>query len=115
MIPPFVGGRITVFQTGLPNVGPGSVPPREVQLMGDKSKSESGALLGPATDFYKKLALDCSGQQIAVDLFTLNSQYLDLATLSGIAKFSGGQTQHFPGYHAIQNTPQAARFENALK
>jgi hypothetical protein len=24
--------------------------------------------LGPATDFYKKLALDCSAQQVAVDL-----------------------------------------------
>lgn len=37
--------------------------------------------LGPATDFYKRLALDCSGQQIAVDLFLLNSQYSDLSTL----------------------------------
>lgn len=37
--------------------------------------------LGPATDFYKKLALDCSGQQISVDLFLLSSQYADLASL----------------------------------
>lgn len=37
--------------------------------------------LGPATDFYKKLALDCSGQQIGVDLFLLSSQYADLASL----------------------------------
>lgn len=37
--------------------------------------------LGPATDFYKKLALDCSGQQTAVDLFLLSSQYSDLASL----------------------------------
>eukprot|EP00095_Tigriopus_kingsejongensis_P001586 maker-scaffold831_size90909-snap-gene-0.16 protein:Tk01586 transcript:maker-scaffold831_size90909-snap-gene-0.16-mRNA-1 annotation:"protein transport protein sec24b-like" len=105
------GGRITVFQTGLPNAGPGSVPAREV--VGDK-KNES-SLLGPATDFYKKLALDCSGQQIAVDLFTLGSQFLDLATLSGISKFSGGQTQHFSGYHIVHNTSQAARFESALR
>lgn len=37
--------------------------------------------LGPATDFYKKLALDCSGQQIGVDLFLLSSQYADFASL----------------------------------
>ena len=37
--------------------------------------------LGPATDFYKKLALDCSAQQIAVDLFMLNSQYADIASI----------------------------------
>lgn len=44
--------------------------------------------LGPATDFYKKLALDCSGQQIGVDLFLLSSQYADLASLCK-------KTQHF--------------------
>lgn len=35
----------------------------------------------PATDFYKKLALDCSGQQVAVDLFLLSGRYSDLASL----------------------------------
>lgn len=37
--------------------------------------------LGPATDFYKKLALECSAQQVAVDLFMLNGQYTDIATI----------------------------------
>ena len=37
--------------------------------------------LGPATDFYKKLALDCSAQQIAVDLFMLNGQFADMASI----------------------------------
>lgn len=37
--------------------------------------------LSPATDFYKKLALDCSGQQVAVDLFLLSAQYCDLSSL----------------------------------
>ena len=37
--------------------------------------------LGPAIDFYKKLALDCSAQQIAVDLFMFNSQYADMASI----------------------------------
>lgn len=37
--------------------------------------------LTPSTDFYQKLALDCSGQQAAVDLFLLSGQYADLASL----------------------------------
>lgn len=37
--------------------------------------------LGPATDFYKKLALECSAQQVAVDLFMLNGQYTDIASI----------------------------------
>lgn len=43
-------------------------------------------MLNPITDFYKKLALDCSGQHIAVDLFILNSQFVDLATLCKYCK-----------------------------
>jgi protein transport protein SEC24 len=73
------------------------------------------ALLGPTTDFYKKMALDCSGQQIAVDLFVLNNQHVDLATLTGIAKFSGGQVQTFPGYHSLHNHLQSERFERCFR
>lgn len=44
--------------------------------------SKDVAHLNPATDFYKRQALNCSGVQIAVDLFLLNSQYADLSTIS---------------------------------
>lgn len=72
------GGRVTVFQTCLPNVGPGALQSRENP---NERSSKDIHHLGPATDFYKRLALECSGQQIAVDLFLLNSQYSDLASL----------------------------------
>jgi hypothetical protein len=72
------GGRVTVFQSCLPNHGPGLLSARE-----DPSQraGKEAPHLNPATDFYKRLALDCSGQQVAVDLFLINSQYSDLATL----------------------------------
>ncbi|XP_059048258.1 protein transport protein Sec24A [Achroia grisella] len=81
------GGRITVFQTCLPNIGPGALQSREDP---NARSAKEVAHLSPATDFYKRLALDCSGAQVAVDLFLLNSQYADLATLSGMSKFSAG-------------------------
>ena len=43
--------------------------------------SKDVAALNPATDFYKKLALECAGEQIAVDIFMLAGQYSDLASL----------------------------------
>uniref|UniRef100_A0A182WMH8 Protein transport protein Sec24A n=1 Tax=Anopheles minimus TaxID=112268 RepID=A0A182WMH8_9DIPT len=89
------GGRVTVFQTCLPNYGPGALQSRENP---NNRSSKEVAHLGPATDFYKRLALECSGQQIAVDVFLLNSQYCDLATISGISKFSGGCMHHIPLY-----------------
>merc|ERR1719309_1676087 len=105
------GGRITVFQSALPNVGPGALRSREMQ----GEKGSDTATLNPSTDFYKKLALDCSGQQIAVDLFVLQNQHCDLATISGISKFSGGQVQVFSGYHTAHNPPVAERFDRALR
>lgn len=91
------GGRVTVFQCCLPNYGPGALQSREDP---NNRSSKEVAHLGPATDFYKRLALDCSAQQIAVDLFLLNSQYCDVATISGISKFSGGCMHHIPLFSA---------------
>ena len=105
------GGRITVVQSTLPNIGPGGLKSRDAG--GDKASDSS--LLNPSTDFYKKLALDCSGQQVAVDLFVLQNQHCDLATISGISKFSGGQVQVFPGFHATHNPSVAERFDRALR
>ncbi|KAB0790749.1 hypothetical protein PPYR_15654 [Photinus pyralis] len=105
------GGRITVFQATLPTIGPGALTVREDpnQRAGIEVHN-----LNPANDFYKRLALECSGQQIAVDLFILNSQYVDLATISGISRFSGGCMYHFPLFKASR-TLQAEHLERSLK
>ncbi|XP_053603191.1 protein transport protein Sec24B isoform X2 [Plodia interpunctella] len=105
------GGRITVFQTCLPNVGPGALQPREDP---NARSSKDVAHLNPATDFYKRLALDCSGAQIAVDLFLLNSQYSDLATLSGMSKFSAGTVYHIPLFRASRSW-QAQQLSRTLQ
>ncbi|KAA0189661.1 hypothetical protein HAZT_HAZT002439 [Hyalella azteca] len=106
-----LGGRLTVLACLLPSIGPGALKPRE-----DPNQRAAADVLhlNPATDFYKKLALDCSGLQVAVDLFTLNSQYVDLATLSGISKFSGGCVHHFPNFHVHLNPPLVSTFVSCL-
>ncbi len=100
--------------------------------------------LGPATDFYKKLALDCSGQQIGVDLFLLSSQYSDLASLGThthimfflssymwpkvvkqyifflssaacVSKYSAGSVFYYPSFHHTQNTAQSQKFQKDLQ
>ena len=102
------GGRVTVFQTCLPNIGPGALQPREDP---NTRTNKDVPHLNPATDFYKRFALDCSGQQIAIDLFLLNSQYSDLATLSCMSKFTGGCIYHLPLFRAskLQNTETLER------
>ncbi|CAG5988680.1 unnamed protein product [Menidia menidia] len=71
--------------------------------------------LGPATDFYKKLALDCSGQQIGVDLFLLSSQYADLSSLACISKYSAGSVFYYPSFHHSLNPAQLDKFQRDLE
>ncbi|XP_014217600.1 protein transport protein Sec24A [Copidosoma floridanum] len=105
------GGRVSVFQTCLPNIGPGSLQPRENP---NARAGKDVPWLNPATDFYKRLALDCSIQQVAVDLFLLNCQYSDLASLSGICKFSGGCVYNVPLFQASR-LPQAELLDRMLR
>uniref|UniRef100_A0A8C4QFP4 Uncharacterized protein n=1 Tax=Eptatretus burgeri TaxID=7764 RepID=A0A8C4QFP4_EPTBU len=80
------------------------VPCPEGLLPNLQESKESGDSLGPATDFYKKLALDCSGQQVAVDLFLISDQHADLATLSGVCQFSAGSVHYYPALH-VEHAP----------
>lgn len=100
------GGRITLVQTSLPAAGPkgdGSVlsnreDPNARTANSAASTAALTPLLNPATDFYKKLALECSEQQVTVDLFCLAAdRYADLATVGTVAKFSGGSIAYYGG------------------
>ncbi|VDP86221.1 unnamed protein product [Echinostoma caproni] len=95
------GGRISLFTTCMPTTGAGVLRSREDP--NDRSAAEA-KYLGPAIDFYKTFALDCAAQQVAVDLFVLNSQYCDIATLSGVSRFSSGTVYHYPNFFCPPKT-----------
>ncbi|XP_035982985.1 protein transport protein Sec24B [Fundulus heteroclitus] len=106
------GGRVSVFQTQLPTLGAGKLQSREDP--NQRSSTKGVQHLGPATDFYKKLALDCSGQQIGVDLFLLSSQYADLASLACVSKYSAGSVFYYPSFHCVHNPAQLEKFQRDL-
>ncbi|XP_026186196.1 protein transport protein Sec24B isoform X3 [Mastacembelus armatus] len=111
MVP--TGGRVSVFQTQLPTRGAGTLQSREDP--NQRSSKKGVQHLGPATDFYKKLALDCSGQQIGVDLFLLSSQYADLASLACMSKYSAGSIFYYPSFHCIHNPAELEKFQKDLE
>ncbi|XP_036872100.2 protein transport protein Sec24A isoform X2 [Manis javanica] len=106
------GGRMSVFQTQLPTLGVGALRPREEP---NPRSSAKEIHLTPSTDFYKKLALDCSGQQVAVDLFLLSGQYSDLASLGCISRYSAGSVYYYPSYHHQQNPVQVQKLQKELQ
>lgn len=106
-----IGGRVTVLMSTLPNVGPGSLKYRDVAPSSVKMDTLN---MAPASDFYKKLALECSSQQIAVDLFCFSGQFIDVSTVSCISKFSSGQVFYYPDFHHRKETSRQ-KFEQDLK
>lgn len=101
-----VGGKMTVLSSSLPNIGQGSLTMREDKKVLGTSKEAS--LLQPANSFYKSFAVECSKSQVSVDMFLFSSQYQDVATLSNLPRYTGGQTYFYPGWNA-------ARSEDAIK
>ncbi|KAH6643699.1 hypothetical protein C7974DRAFT_407419 [Boeremia exigua] len=95
-----LGGKITVVGASLPNVGHAALTPRE-----DKSllgTGKEGSLLQPANNWYKSFAVECSKNQVSVDMFLFSSQYQDVATLSNLPRFTAGQTYFYPGWNAAR-------------
>ncbi|KMU88013.1 SEC24 [Coccidioides immitis H538.4] len=101
-----VGGKLTVLTASLPNIGYGSLEMREDKKVLGTSKESS--LLQTGNSFYKSFAVECSKQQISVDMFLFSSQYQDVASLSNLPRYTGGQTYFYPGWNA-------ARSEDAIK
>ncbi|MCJ1421990.1 COPII subunit [Xylographa parallela] len=101
-----LGGKITVLTATLPNLGHGKLEMREDKKILGTSKENS--LLQTANSFYKSFAVECSKNQVSIDMFLFSSQYQDVASLSNLPRYTGGQTYFYPGWNA-------ARSEDAIK
>ncbi|KAJ9134811.1 Protein transport protein SEC24 [Pleurostoma richardsiae] len=101
-----LGGKITVLSASLPNIGYGKLDMREDKKLLGTSKESS--LLQTASSFYKSFAVECSKNQVSIDMFLFSSQYQDVASLSNLPRYTGGQTWFYPGWNA-------GRPEDAIK
>ncbi|KAL1881359.1 hypothetical protein VTK73DRAFT_4366 [Phialemonium thermophilum] len=101
-----LGGKMVVLTATLPNVGYGKLEMREDKKLLGTSKESS--LLQTQNSFYKSFAVECSKNQVSIDMFLFSSQYQDVASLSNLPRYTGGQTWFYPGWNA-------GRPEDAIK
>ncbi|XP_072347545.1 protein transport protein Sec24B-like isoform X1 [Scyliorhinus torazame] len=107
----YCGGRVSAFLTQLPNVGCGSLQPRE-----DPGDSTLGAKhLAPAIDFYKVLALELCGQQTGVDLFLLSQRYTDLASVACLPRYTCGYVYYYPAFHHIHSSALVEKLQQEFQ
>lgn len=93
-----IGGKVICLTATLPNVGHSKLTHREDRKFFGTPKETN--LLKPASAFYKNFAIECNKNQITVDMFLFSHKYQDVASLSSLPHFTGGQTYFYPGWSA---------------
>lgn len=101
------GGKVVALLSSMPSAGDGSLQPREDAKLYGTAKETS--MLQPASNFYKLLATEASKMQVSVDLFLFPSSYIDVASVSCVAKYTAGQLFMYPGFNAGR-AEDAAKF-----
>lgn len=101
-----IGGKIISLTSSLPTLGEGALKARDDPKLLGTSKESS--LLNSASSFYKTFAIECSKQQVSVDMFLFSAHYTDVASLSCLPRYTAGQTYLYPGFNA-------SRSEDAIK
>ncbi|KAF5101015.1 hypothetical protein D0Z00_001015 [Geotrichum galactomycetum] len=93
-----IGGKVICLTATLPNIGHAKLTHREDRKFFGTPKETT--LLRPASAFYKSFAIECNKNQITVDMFLFSQKYQDVASLSSLPHFTGGQTYFYPGWNA---------------
>jgi protein transport protein SEC24 len=104
-----MGGKVVCLMASLPNILTGKLAPRDRAQVAGTSKES--ALLQAQNSFYKSFAVECSKHQVSVDMFLFSSSYQDVATLSCLPRYTGGQTFFYPGWSASRSE-DAVKFAN---
>jgi hypothetical protein len=89
-----VGGKLLLFQAGLPTLGVGRLKPSRDNLHLYNSEREP-SLRNPEDPFFKRYAGEASSRQITLDVFLGTSGFADLASLASIPRYTCGQVRVF--------------------
>lgn len=94
-----IGGKIIVLSSTLPNIGVGKLNVR-IDIASVDTPNISQKLLSCQDSFYKTFTVECNKHQISVDMFLASDRYMDIATISNLSRYTGGQTHFYPGFIA---------------
>ena len=95
-----IGGKLLVFGACIPSVGELALKSTRdtPRLLGTDKEVE---LLRPVSNGYKDLATELTRAQISVEMFLAPHWhwYIDLASISPLAKYTGGDIRYYPQFH----------------
>ena len=92
-------GKLLIFHSSLPIAeAPGKLKNRDDRkLLGtDKEKT----VLTPQNNVYNNLGQECVAVGCSVDMFVFNNSYIDIATISQVARLTGGEVYKYTYFQA---------------
>jgi len=96
------GGKVILFQTGIPSVGVGTLKNRfDPKLVGTKQESK---LFRGAVSFYNDLACKAVEEKkitVGLDLFLCTGTQVDLASVAEVTRATGGQVYFYDNYQDV--------------
>jgi len=101
MVMNHIGGKLLLFQSSVPSLGVGRVKNRENPALYGTEREPT--LRNPEDSFFKRYAAECSRVQITVDVFAFSLQYMDLASLAAVPRYTCGEIYYYPGFNAARD------------
>ena len=100
-----VGGKLIVCASTIPSVGELGLTSRKdnSRLLNTDREIE---LLKPTVEGYKDLATELTKVQICCELFIASSMYMDVASISPLAKLTSGDIRYYPSFAAANQGEQ---------
>ncbi|KAF4722405.1 hypothetical protein FOZ63_024640, partial [Perkinsus olseni] len=82
-----------------PSVGPSALKSTKenLRLLNTDREIE---MLKPTVEGYKELAGELTRVQITAEMFLTTSMYMDVASISPLARYTGGDIRYYPGFRA---------------
>ncbi|KAF4710133.1 hypothetical protein FOZ62_029555, partial [Perkinsus olseni] len=94
-----VGGKLMICASTIPSVGPSALKSTKenLRLLNTDREIE---MLKPTVEGYKELAGELTRVQITAEMFLTTSMYMDVASISPLARYTGGDIRYYPGFRA---------------
>ncbi|OAD76143.1 hypothetical protein PHYBLDRAFT_123428 [Phycomyces blakesleeanus NRRL 1555(-)] len=108
------GGKVHIFQSLLPTLGPGALKGREDQKLYGTDKEKQ--LFLPQNPFYTTIGKECVQSGVCVDLWLFpQNTIMDLSTLGVLPALTGGDTHFYPNFDSSQHGALVHSLERSLK
>ncbi|KAJ3513513.1 hypothetical protein NLJ89_g2903 [Agrocybe chaxingu] len=109
------GGHLVVFQSALPTVGAGALPPTPPAESAMYDTDKEKALHAPRESTWISIAEECAEEGVGVSMFLAPGRYMDVGSVGVVSTLSGGELFWHPRYVPERDYSMFSFFHSGLQ